>query len=96
MGYRTERRTNVMPVYVTVSAGCDNCATELAPVWGIEDDGAWTTSHAKDALEITLSINFKQYYNSGPDDAKTIVLCKQCADVLVRAFPCMGMKKGEL
>lgn len=81
MGFVTEERILSLRRNVCVSAHCDNCAKTLDVIHAGDLDEA---SGAADALEITLSGGYGQFF----DDADVKVLfCGDCANLLLSAFP---------
>jgi len=61
---------------------CSNCTIELEPVL---DSDQLSITHRKEALEIHLYGGYGMYFDG--NDFRCL-LCKNCADKLIVAFPC--------
>lgn len=70
---------------------CEACNTELMEVFPTSKDQIPHTFQYIDALHIILVSNYGTYFDDfqayGMDDNINLIICKECADTLVKANP---------
>ncbi len=84
---KTEARMVTREIVHVIGANCDHCEKELVCKYGpaVIHLGP-NNEFFGDVLAITLRGQYDGYFH-GPD--RSIMLCHECADKLVAAFPCI-------
>ena len=86
MGYKTVRKEVLRESWVYTDVRCDRCNAKLEPVFHSDNNkDGWGYLTAARAFMLTLNGYYGGFFDCDKDP--TILLCKDCANLLCEQWP---------